>query len=301
MPATPRWTIEQIQTAFPQVSDPVYVTGGGQKGVYRCKINDTRYALKILHQTEPDVQDDPSSDTEELFAEYRARAKREVSILEGVSCPYLVALGPLPLDTAALAGETVLYFTEEWIEGRDLADHLKASGPLELAQLKLLALQMAQALGELSSLNKVHRDIKPANIIKREGLDEYVLLDMGMALDLDDVSLTQFGAIVGTPKYFSPEQLDLARKRQLDFRSDLFSLGIVLYELGTGSHPFWKRGVSTGQLLDNLLRAEPIAPSQLTTSLPKEFDSIVLRLLAKEPHLRYRKLHRFESAVNSLP
>jgi len=157
-----------------------------------------------------------------------------------------------------------------------------------LRRLAALGVDMATAIETLWMMSKIHRDVKPANIMRRALDQTFVLLDLGLAFDVNDISLTLSGRIPGTPPYFSPEQTDVSRKRLLDFRSDLFSLGVVLYEVTTGEHPFWKRGMAYGELVEHIRGLPARKPSELRPEAPAELDAVILRLLAKTPHMRYR-------------
>lgn len=141
----------------------------------------------------------------------------------------------------------------------------------------------------------VHRDVKPRNIMRRNSGD-YVLLDTGLAFDLSDESLTAAFMTVGTPIYMSPEQLKNVR-RGIDFRSDLFLLGIVMYEVITGKHPFFQRGINSMQLVANIISNQVEPPSTIRSDIPNSLNTIIMRLLAKEPHLRFKTC---DSLINKL-
>jgi serine/threonine-protein kinase len=146
----------------------------------------------------------------------------------------------------------------------------------------------------------IHRDVNPGNIMKRRVSGDFVLLDMGCLFDLAGASLSM--APVGTPLYFSPEQLDFAnRRRVLDFRSDLFSLGIVLYEMATAKHPFLTRGVTSAvDLVSSILNSTPVEPKQVRKAVPQELSQIIMRLLSKQPALRYRKTSLLIEALKNV-
>src|SRR5207253_3543414 len=114
-------------------------------------------------------------------------------------------------------------------------DKLDRAGPLPLKEVLRIGRQVADALAAAHREGLIHRDVKPANILLENGVERVKLTDFGLARAADDASLTQSGAIAGTPQYMSPEQ---ARGEALDARSDLFSLGTVLYVLCTGCPPF---------------------------------------------------------------
>jgi serine/threonine-protein kinase len=128
----------------------------------------------------------------------------------------------------------------------------------------------------------VHRDVKPANILLEMGVDRVMLTDFGLARAIDDASITRTGLIAGTPQYMSPEQ---ARGEALDARSDLFSLGSVLYTMATGRPPF--RAESTYGILRRITDSHPRPVLEVSPHIPAWLSAIVDKLLAKEPAQRF--------------
>src|SRR5207245_7406903 len=120
-----------------------------------------------------------------------------------------------------------------------LQERLNRTGPLELNEILRIGMQTARGLAAAHTLGLIHRDIKPANILLENGVERVKITDFGLARAVDDASLTQSGVVAGTPQYMSPEQ---ARGEAVDQRSDLFSLGSVLYALCTGRAPFRASG-----------------------------------------------------------
>ena len=143
-------------------------------------------------------------------------------------------------------------------------------------------MQAAAGLSAAHEQGLVHRDVKPANILLEKGVERAVLTDFGLARAADDVSMTRWGIIAGTPQYMSPEQ---ARGEAVDGRSDLFSLGCVLYDMATGVSPF--RADSTLATLRRLIDDPPPAMASHDPELPPWFIRLVERLLEKEPSRRF--------------
>ena len=168
------------------------------------------------------------------------------------------------------------------VAGESLAQRLTAQGRLELKEVLRIGMQAAAGLSAAHEQGLVHRDVKPANILLEKGVERAVLTDFGLARAADDVSMTRWGIIAGTPQYMSPEQ---ARGEPLDGRSDLFSLGCVLYEMATGVSPF--RADSTLATLRRLIDDPPPAMASLNPELPPWFIGIVERLLEKDPARRF--------------
>ena len=168
------------------------------------------------------------------------------------------------------------------LTGESLAQRLKSRGTLELKEILRIGMQAAEGLAAAHGQGLIHRDVKPANILLEKGVERAVLTDFGLARAADDVSMTRQGIIAGTPEYMSPEQ---ARGEALDGRSDLFSLGCVLYEMATGVSPY--RTDSTMATLRRIVDEQPAAMASLVPELPPWFSHIVERLLSKDPAQRF--------------
>jgi serine/threonine-protein kinase len=245
---------------------------GGQKSVWRVTYRGETYALKVLRAT----------------AESAERAKREIGVMQDSACPRLVRFGPMELQELSIPPDRFIYYLEEFIDGTALD---VAPKPLSFNLCKTLGLHISEAVESLWGRRKVHRDIKPGNIMMRIGDAGFVLLDIGLVLDLDATTLTQAGNVVGTPLYFSPDQLKLVNtRRDLDFRSDLHALGVVMYECITGVHPLWNNRVPQMNLTANILGLKPLPLTTFRADTPASLQEIVLRLLEKEPNLRYARV-----------
>lgn len=178
------------------------------------------------------------------------------------------------------------YLVMEYVSGGTLQEHL--GWPQDLAHVVNVISQVGNALAYAHSQGVIHRDVKPANILLAE-TDWPLLSDFGLARMLEDsLHLTASGASVGTPKYMSPEQ---AQGLTVDRRSDIYSLGVVLYEAVTGRPPF-----GTDSPMAVILRhiSEPVTPPRaLRSDLPKEMETVILRALAKSPSDRYQRMEEF--------
>ena len=260
------------------------ITDGGQKVVRKCSIGGKNYALKMLLAHVPKTGNQ-STEENGGVANFR-RAKREIQTMHQCTSPYIVKLGPVGLNVCKVNELLIPYYVEEWIEGQTLADVIDQSGKIKLDEIVKLGSQMAIAIGELWRLRKLHRDLKPLNIMHRTNGD-YVLIDLGLVFDFDDQSLTKGYGPVGTAQYAAPERLVYRGSRNLDFRTDLFSLGTILYEASTGVHPFYTLGMSRNEVLDAILDNTPEPPSSIVTSLPTKLDTVIFRLLSKRVHSRY--------------
>jgi serine/threonine protein kinase len=198
---------------------------------------------------------------------------REAQIIGGLSHPNIVALYDVGTNK-----DGAPYFVMEYVEGKTLEAVLDAA-PLPLPRVAAWAGDLASALGRAHRADIIHGDVKPANIlVTREG--QLKLGDFGIAHFSTQVSGS--GDLMGTPAYLSPEQL-LGSSR--DARSDLFSLGIVLYQMSTGIRPF--EGDSVSAVCAQIISSTPPLPSHHNPSLPPAFDHLVMRCLSKNPADRY--------------
>ena len=182
----------------------------------------------------------------------------------------------------------VNYFAMQFIDGQSLADvQRSADEPLDSLDIADWGLQAAEALAYAHEHEIIHRDVKPSNLIlDPEG--RVWLTDFGLAKRLDDVKLSMTGAILGTPRYMSPEQASSVRK-PVDHRTDIYSLGATLYELATNKPLF--DAESPHVALGQIITAEPVAPRLIRPKLPRDLETIILRCLSKDA------THRYESAT----
>ena len=164
----------------------------------------------------------------------------------------------------------VPYLVMEYVAGISLEDKLKQQGPLELKEILRIGLQTADGLAAAHRQGLVHRDVKPANILLENGVGRVKITDFGLARAADDVSVTQTGVIAGTPAYMSPEQ---ARGDAVDHRSDLFSLGSVLYALCAGRTPF--RGSTSLGVLKQVCEEQPHPIRDLNPDIPEWLCAII--------------------------
>jgi len=303
MADVPNITPSDVATIVPDASDISFLADGGQKRVFKCKIGGQPWVLKFMLIGDVPAVPDPEDELITSFdsgADVLARAQREVDTMVRCECPSLVKLGPISLQRITFAGKDLLYFSEEYVDGESVWDVLRNGGQLPIAEAVQMAVDVTEAVKALWAEARIHRDIKPRNTMRRRD-GRFVLLDAGMAFDLSDESITGAGIVMGTRAYLSPEQMDVTHKRQLDFRSDLFSLGITLYEAVTGQHPFMSKGSSGMEVLGRILQATPASPRSLRSNVPVALEQIIMRLLAKRPHLRYRTCDRLIAALRAVP
>src|SRR5579864_2845627 len=205
---------------------------------------------------------------------WRERFMAEARIIGQLSHPRIVKLHDVGIDETSGSP----YLVMEFVVGQTLEKHIAAKKP-ELQQVYSWGAALARALAYAHEQGIIHGDIKPANImINQDG--RVMLTDFGIARFAAHV--TQAGGLRGTPAYLSPEQIE---GNPTDGRSDLFSLGIVLYQLATGQRPF--QGDSLEAVCAQILKARITPPTKVNPMLPRAFDGVVARCLARNPKDRY--------------
>ena len=207
---------------------------------------------------------------------YEARFYQEARAAGGLNHPNIVTV-----YDAGKAGD-VVYMAMEYIQGVELRTLFIEGQPMGVPQALSIAAQVAEGLGYAHQQGVVHRDIKPANImVVAEG--PVKITDFGIARMRASADLTQTGVMLGSPKYMSPEQVI---GKRADHRSDIFSLGVILYEMLTGAAPF--SGENVTALMYQIVNFAPPAPSTMNRQVPEMLDFVVAKMLAKPLDERYQ-------------
>jgi serine/threonine-protein kinase len=239
---------------------------GGMAEVYlaRDQLLNRPVALKVLF---PEYAREPS------FVE---RFRREAQAAANLNHPNIVAI----YDWGQESG--TYFIVMEYVEGRSLRDLMRAEGPLEGQHAAEITAEIAAALAFAHRTGLVHRDVKPGNVLlTRSG--NVKVTDFGIARAGASDALTQTGSVMGTATYFSPEQ---AQGQPVDGRSDVYSLGVVLYEMVTGAVPF--TGDTPVAVAYKHVREDPEAPSHRNPEVPPDLEQIILTAMAKDPDARYQ-------------
>ncbi|MDH3684179.1 MAG: Stk1 family PASTA domain-containing Ser/Thr kinase, partial [Acidimicrobiia bacterium] len=230
-----------------------------------------------------------------MFASYAAdpkfvaRFRREAQSAGRLGHPNIVAV----YDWGA--HDDTYYIAMEYIDGQTLSDVVAERGPLDIAEAEQIASEIADALAFAHQQGTIHRDIKPSNILLTSS-GQAKVTDFGIARAFEgDADLTETGKVMGTAAYFSPEQ---AQGHQLDQRSDLYALGVVLFEMVTGHPPF--SGTSPVAIAYKHVEEAPSLASSRRASVPADLDAVIDTLLAKNPAQRYPTAADVRDALDRL-
>jgi serine/threonine-protein kinase len=218
-------------------------------------------------------------------------AARQRFAREAQAAAAIVHANVMPIFTVDASGK-LPYLVMPFIDGESLQQRIDRQGALDVVDTLRIGLQVARGLAAAHAQGLVHRDIKPANILLERGVDRVLLTDFGLARAADDASLTRSGFIAGTPQFMSPEQ---ARGDAVDSRSDLFSLGSVMYTMLTGRPPF--RAESSYGILRRITDNDPRPIADTQPSVPAWLASLVDRLLAKRAEERIESADRVAELI----
>lgn len=240
---------------------------GGMAEVFLARDSalDRPVAVKVLF---PEYSTDPA------FVE---RFRREAQAAANLSHPNVVGV----YDWGAEDG--TYYIVMEYVEGQSLAEVLRSAGPLHPRRVAEVAFEVAGALGHAHQRGVVHRDVKPGNVlISSTGVAKVTDFGIARALSSPSDDLTQAGSVMGTATYFSPEQ---AQGFTVDARSDLYSLGVVMFEVLCGRPPF--AGESPVAIAYKHVQEQPSRPSEFVSGMPPGLEAVIMKLLSKDPSDRY--------------
>ena len=241
---------------------------GGMGTVYRARQLDfnREVAIKLMKR-------------EDAGADYMRRFLAEAEIIANLQHPHVVRLYDF-----GRTKDAELYMVMELLDGRSLSER-KSSGPLTYGEIFKWMLPVLEALAEAHSHGVVHRDLKPENVFLLDISSSRrvfpKLLDFGVAKQVDSDTFTQTGTVCGTPRYMSPEQIT---GNEITASSDIYSIGVILYELISGTAPFIETNYV--KLATSHVAKAPVPLGERVRSIPKRLEQLVMTVLAKEPHDR---------------
>ena len=266
------WTEAMVRQLLPPTSDPEILgrlgryeveglIGSGGMGVvlkaFDSELN-RPVAIKVLA---PYLASSGSA---------RKRFSREARAAAAVVHQHVVPIHNVETDRESP------FIVMQFVSGESLQDRIDREGPLELCEVLRIGMQVADGLSAAHNQGLVHRDIKPSNILLEEDVDRALISDFGLARAADDASLTRTGVYAGTPQYMSPEQ---ASGQSVDERSDLFSLGSMLYTMCTGRPPF--RAESSLGVMRRITETEPTPIREIKPDVPDWLCTLITKLMAK--------------------
>lgn len=251
------------------------IGGGGMAVVYlaRDTFLDRLVAVKLLRDEYSDDQD------------FIRRFHKEAKAVASLSHPNIVSIYDFGEE-----GKTS-FLVMEYVEGRTLKSLIQEEAPLSVEQVVDIGRQICAGISEAHAQNIVHKDIKPHNIlVDRNGIVK--VTDFGIAQAVDNMTITHNKGILGSAHYFSPEQ---AKGEAVDFRSDIYSIGVVLYEMVTGHVPFTGENPVTVALKH--IQNTPVSPRKQGVDIPLQLDWIIMKALAKDPAARFASAQEMEEEL----
>ena len=257
------------------------IGAGAMGAVFKARdpMMDREVAVKTIHA---------SALVGPLAEQYRERFTREARAAGRLAHPGIVTV-----FDAGVEGDTP-YLVMEYVPGRTLEEVLNSGERYPVDRVCELGQQVAEALAYAHANGVIHRDIKPANIQLTGTPERAKIMDFGVA-KLTQAQVTSTGTLLGTPAYMAPEQFT---GMPLDGRSDLFSLGVILYWMATGDKPF--SGDTITAVSYKIVHTEPIAPRQLNPGLPHTLEAVILKCLSKDPAMRYQSGEELAADLGTL-
>jgi serine/threonine protein kinase len=275
-----------ISEAIPEVADLELLEKGGFKAVYRARIGQGTEAFKLVEL--PAVE--TSQEAEAFRLEMSARVRREIEALGKCKSPQIVKLGRLAATDLHISGRDYVAYSEEFLAGKNLWMILNSiqQKPSE-EELRTLFVSLLTSIRELWSHGYVHRDIKPHNVMRlAEPGRPFVLLDLGIAYSVREASLTfnPSQRVLATYRYLAPEMAQVGFREHIDFRSDLYTTALTVFEYAAQQHPLAHTKDDLIQTVSRAIHQAPIPLRQLRADLSAEFCQVIDQMLKKKPALR---------------
>lgn len=278
--------VEQLKQALESIVDLSYSATGGFKVVFKgVDASGHTEAIKAIY-----IPSEADGFKPEDIEVLKSRAQREIEALSLCSAPCIVRLGSLPPRLISVSVGSFLVYSEEYLPGCLLSGYV-GKEPKPSFDFLLRAFSfLLDVIDEMIRIDHLHRDIKPNNIFVT-GNDNrpFVILDMGIAFKMHGTQLTRGETPPGTLRYMAPELLSPDYKDVMDFRCDLYSAGLSIYEVAAGIHPFAPRPEEAYATIYRIMNKRPESLELMRPDLPKRFCRIVDRCFKKAPALRYSR------------
>ena len=292
----PKNLLKLVEREYTNNTSITLIGEGGFKKVYAGKINgEFNQAIKII------PINNMSGGEDNIAIEEISRIKREIRILEECSSPFLVKLGNIEPNIITDENNNYIIYSEELIEGVSLRNRInegKRPTEKELIDLAKCILDVIENLW-FNQKKWIHRDIKPDNIIETENISRpYVLLDLGIAFSVNDTRLTQNSInIPGTTLYIAPEMLKPGFRSTIDYRADLYTMALTIYEYATGNHPFKRKNDVMFTTLTRIYNDPVPSLSISRNDLNPTFCNLIDQMLKKLPALRPANLNMIRAKL----
>ena len=291
-----------IRKAFPEIQSLAPLDKGGFKAVYRIAIDGKAEAFKLI--LIPAYAGYPDADS--LRQESIGRVRREIAALARSVGPEIVKLGSLPLTAMKIGDADYVAYSEEFLEGDDLWKLLNSGMPKPPeSELRLLFATLLKAIRELWGHGYIHRDIKPKNVMKlNNAARQFVLLDLGIAYSVQETALTANPGErmpVATYRYLAPEMMNPNFRETIDYRCDLYTAAMTVFEYGAQRHPLAQNKDDLMRTISRALHQPAESLTRLRPDLSADFCQTIDQMLKKKPVLRPANLNllikRMESGL----
>lgn len=291
-----------IRAALPaleSLSPPLHQ--GGFKAVYRAKVGGKDEALKLAYI--PKYQNLPESDA--LRKEVMGRVRREIEALGKCQTKEIVKLASVAARDIEIGGEDFVVYSEEWIDGNNLWAILNAKGAKPSEQeLRTLFVSLLTAIREIWSYGYIHRDINPRNVMKASSSSRpFVVLDLGIAFSIREPGLTfnPSERMVLSFRYFAPEMINPEFRDSIDYRSDLYTAALTVFEYAAQEHPLARNEEDEIRTVYRAVRQLPRSLKQFRPDLSDFLCQTVDQMLKKKPALRPANLNLLISQLQNQP
>ena len=287
--------LSEIEKLVPEATDFTEIGSGGYKVVYSARVADHFEAVKLV-----EIPSDPKN--EDIKRGNISRFYREIDIIRRCESPYLVKMGNIDPRELDIDERCFYVYSEELLPGKSLREKINDNEVTTIKELFEITSCGLSAIFEFVKIDVIHRDIKPENIMAT-GITSrpYVFLDFGIAFHQGATALTQNTAeIPGTLCYIAPEMLKQGFRQNLDYRADLYALGLTIYECATKSNPFRKTDQSQYDTLYNIGTISPESLHNLRPDLPRDYCKMIDQLMKKIPALRPRNIQNLLKKMEKL-